>query len=57
VNVGNHDFHLQNDSSALNNGRSGGVMGAYITGNEIIGVTTTPSPGSLASPNPPLRLR
>lgn len=57
VNVGNHDFHLQNGSSASSNGRSGGVMGAYITGSEIIGVTTTPLPGSLATPNPPLGLR
>jgi len=51
------DFHLQAGSPAITSGRGGSypsAMGAYITGSEIIGLTSsTSSTGSAAKPDPP----
>ena len=38
VNPANADFHLQSSSPARNTGRGGTTMGAYVTGNEVIGI-------------------
>jgi hypothetical protein len=51
VSAGNHDYHLAPDSPALGAGRVGGVssgavvnIGAYTTGNEVIGIKVGGSP-------------
>jgi hypothetical protein len=56
ANAAAHDFHLQAGSPALTSGRGGSwsvVQGAYITGNETIGLTseTTPDVTPPAAPS------
>jgi len=54
VNPTNRDFRLQANSPARNAGRNGVNMGAYITGNEIIGLISS---GDLTAPSPPRNLK
>lgn len=57
VNVTGHNFHLQPNSLARTYGQSGKAMGAYISGSETIGLTSsTSSTGSTSTPGAPIGL-
>jgi parallel beta-helix repeat protein len=57
VNASGHDFHLQANSPARTKGEGGGAMGAYIKGDEVIGLTSATSyADSTSTPSAPIGL-
>jgi parallel beta-helix repeat protein len=56
VNFSSGDYHLQPNSPLITAGRNSSPIGAYITGNEVIGINTggvSPSPSPTPTPTPP----